>query len=82
MLFSKVLLAYDGSDASNKALLKAAELVKTSSSSQLEVVTAFDFPRIFMGEGLAPIPASINKEYYDFTEQTTEEVKSGLLSKV
>ncbi len=80
MLFSKILLAYDGSDASNKALLKATELVKASPSSQLEVVTAFDFPRIFMGEGLAPIPASVNKEYYDLAEQTTDEVKSGLLA--
>ncbi|URJ48800.1 universal stress protein [Paenibacillus polymyxa] len=78
MIFSKVLLAYDGSDASNKALLKAAELVKASPSSKLEVVTAFDFPRIFMGEGLAPIPASINKEYYDLAKQTTDEVKKRL----
>lgn len=75
MLFSKILLAYDGSDASNKALLKAAELTKTSPSSKLEVITAFDFPRIFLG---APIPASVNKEYYDLAEQTTDEAKKRL----
>lgn len=78
MIFSNILLAYDGSNASNKALLKAAEFVKASPGTKLEVITAFDFPRVFMGEGLAPIPASVNKEYYDVAEQTTEEVKTRL----
>ena len=46
MLFSKILVAYDGSKASNKALDRAIELAK---GLQLEpdVIHAFDFPRVY-----------------------------------
>lgn len=75
MLFNKILLAYDGSKASNKALGRAVELVKVTPGATLEIVHAFDFPRFFVGEGIAPIPASVNKEIYDLAEQTTEELR-------
>lgn len=78
MLFSKILLAYDGSKASNKALDKAVELAKAAPGSVLHVVHAFEFPRFFIGEALAPLPASVNKDYYDLAVQTTEEVKQRL----
>lgn len=78
MLFSKILLAYDGSKASNKALDKAVELAKATPGSVLHVVHAFEFPRFFIGEALAPLPASVNKDYYDLAVQTTEEVKQRL----
>ncbi|MFB5269759.1 universal stress protein [Paenibacillus enshidis] len=76
MMFSKILLAYDGSKAANEALEKAVQLVNLTAGAELRVVHAFDFPRVFVGEGLAPIPASINKEYYDLSNQTAEEVKN------
>ncbi|AJS57162.1 universal stress protein [Paenibacillus sp. IHBB 10380] len=79
MLFSNILLAYDGSKASNKAFDRAIELVQATPDATLTVIHAFDFPRIFIGEGLAPIPASVNKEYYDLAEQTVEEVKKRLV---
>ncbi|MNV78280.1 Stress response protein NhaX [compost metagenome] len=44
----------------------------------MHVVHAFEFPRFFIGEALAPLPASVNKEYYDLAVQTTEEVKGRL----
>ncbi|WP_054955690.1 universal stress protein [Paenibacillus dakarensis] len=75
MLFTKILLAYDGSDASNKALDRAVELAKVTPGATLDIVHAFEFPRFFVGEGIAPIPASVNKEIYDLAEQTTEELK-------
>ncbi|NUU59109.1 universal stress protein [Paenibacillus agri] len=78
MLFSKILLAYDGSKASNQALERAIELAKVTPGSSLHVVHAFDFPRFFIGEALAPLPASVNKEYYDLAVKTTEEVKGRL----
>ncbi|MDR0267653.1 universal stress protein [Paenibacillus sp.] len=78
MLFSKILLAYDGSKASNKALDHAIELAKVTPGSIIEVIHAYDFPRVFIGEGLAPIPASVNKDYYDLAEQTVEEAKKRL----
>lgn len=51
MLFSKILVAYDGSKASNKALDRAIELAKVSPNAVLDVIHAFDFPRVFIGEG-------------------------------
>ncbi|GIO33648.1 MULTISPECIES: universal stress protein [Paenibacillus] len=78
MLFSKILLAYDGSKASNRALDRAAELAQAVPGSVIQVVHVFDFPRVFIGEGLAPIPASVNKDYYDLAEQTIEEAKKRL----
>ncbi|AIQ62373.1 Stress response protein NhaX [compost metagenome] len=78
MLFSKILLAYDGSKAANKALDRAVELAKVTQGSSLHVVHAFEFPRFFIGEALAPLPASVNKDYYDVAVKTTEEVKQRL----
>ncbi|MGF7047573.1 nucleotide-binding universal stress UspA family protein [Paenibacillus sp. DS2015] len=78
MLFSNILLAYDGSKASNKAFDRAIEFAQAVPNATLTVIHAFDFPRIFIGEGLAPIPASVNKDYYDLAEQTVEEVKERL----
>ncbi|MBY9082177.1 universal stress protein [Paenibacillus sp. HN-1] len=78
MLFSKILLAYDGSKAANKALDRAIELAKVTPGSSLHVVHAFEFPRFFIGEALAPLPASVNKDYYDLAVKTTEEVKQRL----
>ncbi|MFM9281321.1 universal stress protein [Paenibacillus jiagnxiensis] len=76
MMFNKILLAYDGSQAANKALERAVQLVNLTKGAELRVVHVFDFPRVFIGEGLAPIPASINKEYYDLANQTAEDVKN------
>ncbi|ANY72944.1 universal stress protein [Paenibacillus ihbetae] len=75
MLFTNILLAYDGSKAANKALGRAVELTKANPDAKLHVVHAYDFPRFFVGEGLAPIPASLNKDVYDIAVQTTEEIK-------
>lgn len=78
MLFSKILVAYDGSKASNKALDRAIELAKVSPNAVLDVIHAFDFPRVFIGEGLAPLPPSLNNDYYNLAVQTTDEAKERL----
>lgn len=75
MLFTNILLAYDGSKAANKALGRAVELTQATPDATLHVVHAYDFPRFFVGEGLAPIPASLNKDVYDIAVQTTDEIK-------
>ncbi|MGM1050644.1 MAG: universal stress protein [Bacillota bacterium] len=79
MLFTKILLAYDGSKASIKALGRAVELAKVTPGAKLEIVHAYDYPRFFVGEGLAPIPASLNKDIYDLAVQTTEELKERMV---
>ncbi|GIP52874.1 MULTISPECIES: universal stress protein [Paenibacillus] len=78
MLFSKIVAAYDGSKASNKALDKAIDLVKVTPGATLEVLHVFDFPRFYVAEGFAPIPASVNQDFYELAEKTVEEAKNRL----
>ncbi|MEF2967822.1 universal stress protein [Paenibacillus sp. M1] len=78
MLFSKIVAAYDGSKAANKALDKAVELVKASPGATLDVLHVFDFPRFYIAEGFAPIPANINQDFYELADKTVEEAKKRL----
>ncbi|MDO3413207.1 universal stress protein [Saccharibacillus sp. CPCC 101409] len=75
MLFSKILLAYDGSNASNKALERAIGLAQATPGAALEVLHIYDYPRFFVGDGIAPVPGSVNKEFFDLAEQTVEEAR-------
>jgi len=76
MLFQSILVAYDGSKASNKALEKAIALAKASPGAKLEVLHAFDFPRLYLADGFAQVPASFNQELYNLAEQTVNEARS------
>lgn len=87
MLFSKIVAAFDGSKAANKALDKAIELAKLTPGASLTVVHAFDFPRLYIAEGFAPIPASMNQDFYNVAESTVKEAEervkqAGLTAKV
>lgn len=75
MLFQKILAAYDGSKAANKALDKAIDLCKVTPEAKLEVLHVYDFPRFYVAEGFAPVPASMNKDFYELAERTAEEAK-------
>ncbi|WP_018753685.1 universal stress protein [Paenibacillus sanguinis] len=78
MLFQNILVAYDGSKAANKALDKAVALSKLSPGTQLQVLHAYDYPRLYVAEGFAPVPASINKEVYELAEQIVLEAEQRL----
>lgn len=80
MLFQKILAAYDGSKAANKALDKAIELCKTTPEAQLEVLHVYDFPRFYVAEGFVPVPASMNKDFYELAERTVEEAKKRVVA--
>lgn len=75
MLFSRIVAAYDGSKAGTKALDKAIELTKLNRNATLVVLHVFDFPRFYVADGFAPVPASVNEEFYDLAEKTVEEAK-------
>ncbi|GIP23001.1 MULTISPECIES: universal stress protein [Paenibacillus] len=78
MLFNKILVAYDGSKASNKALDKAVELAKLSPESELAVLHVYDFPRFYIAEGFAPVPDTVNMEFYELAEKTADEARNRL----
>lgn len=78
MLYSNILVAYDGSKASNKALDHAISMSRVTPNAMISIIHVFGFPRAYFGEAYAPIPASVNEEYYDLAEQTIAEAKSRL----
>ncbi|GGJ32040.1 MULTISPECIES: universal stress protein [Paenibacillus] len=78
MLFSNILLAYDGSKASNKALNRAIELAQANPEAHIDAIHVFDFPRYFMGEGIVPVPTTSNEELYEMAMQTAKEAKRRL----
>ncbi|USB33865.1 universal stress protein [Paenibacillus sp. YPG26] len=78
MLFSKILVAYDGSKSSNKALDKAIELAKLDVNSELVVLHVYDFPRFYIAEGFAPVPNSVNVEFYQLAGKTSDEARNRL----
>jgi nucleotide-binding universal stress UspA family protein len=80
MAFTNLLVAYDGSDLSKKALSHALNLVKDHSSAQLHVAHVYQLPALVVGEALIPAPASVDKEYYEQIENMLDEAKSFLSS--
>ncbi|MHA0858049.1 universal stress protein [Paenibacillus sp. CMAA1364] len=78
MLFSNILVAYDGSKASKKALQHAIDLARVTPDSTIKVVHVFGFPRAYFGEAYAAIPASAMQDYVDLSEERVQEAKSAL----
>lgn len=77
-MFNRILAAYDGSKASNKALDRAIELSKLTPGATLEVIHVFDFPRFYVADGFAPVPSSVNQDFYELAEKTADEAKKKL----
>ena len=71
MSFKHILVAYDGSELSRKALLKAKELI-TNASSKLEVVYVLHNPVVVIGESVIPTTANFQSEYLDEAQALIE----------
>ena len=73
MLFAKILVAYDGSNLSKKALNKALQL---SGDSLLEVIHVYNFPSFVFGEAYITAPVTTNMQYAEHAQQVLDEAKS------
>ncbi|MBP1992717.1 universal stress protein [Paenibacillus eucommiae] len=80
MVFANVLVAYDGSDLSKKALTYALNLVTDNPSARLHVVHVYQFPAFVIGEALIPAPASYDKEYYEQAEKLMDGARDTVAS--
>ncbi|MFD7521589.1 MULTISPECIES: universal stress protein [Paenibacillus] len=80
MQFLNILVAYDGSEVSKKALEKAVGLAKSNPSAKLEVVHVANMPNLVVGEALISTPAGMSGEYYELAEQIKDEAKQRLVS--
>ncbi len=78
-MFSHILVAYDGSDNSKRALNVAIELA-SKYSAKLDVVEVVD-STIFAGAGIAPVPAEVIESVYNKAKGDVEEAKKQAASK-
>ncbi|PWA08527.1 universal stress protein [Pueribacillus theae] len=78
MLYSRILVAYDGSNLSKKALNTATELLKESSNIELDVVTVFEMPRGYESFGIynENLLAGYRREAEKMMEDVEKELKA------
>ncbi len=72
-MFSHILVAYDGSDNSKRALNVAIELA-LKYSAKLDIVEVVD-STIFAGAGIAPVPAEVIESVYNKAKSDVEDAK-------
>jgi len=73
MLFGKILVAYDGSNLSKKALEKA---LKLGEGSSIAVIHVYNFPAFVLGEAYITTSASFNQNFEKQAEQVLEAAKA------
>lgn len=75
MPFRKILVAYDGSKLSRKALDHAVKLAQAHLETELLVAHVIQYPVMVLGEAMITASAEVQKEYYEQSEQLLAEVK-------
>ncbi|GGD84796.1 universal stress protein [Paenibacillus nasutitermitis] len=75
MLYNKILVAYDGSAISEKALDSAIRMAKLNHYSKLEVIHVFNVPTYFVGSAFYIPPASVQSDYFEYAEEVIAKVK-------
>ncbi|GIP31473.1 universal stress protein [Paenibacillus sp. J2TS4] len=78
MMFTKLLVAYDGSETSKKALDKAISYVKENPAAQMEVVYVLNMQSLVIGEAMINIPVYLENEMYEQAEGIVKEVNERL----
>lgn len=79
MLYSKILVAYDGSDASDKALDSALKLAKLNHYSKLDILHIFNLPTYVLGSSVVIPPIVIENNYLDYSEQVIGKIKEQIV---
>lgn len=75
MPFRKILVAYDGSKLSRKALDHAVQLAQAHIETELLVAHVIQYPVMVLGEAMITASAEVQKETYEQSEQLLDEVK-------
>jgi nucleotide-binding universal stress UspA family protein len=76
MLYSKILVAYDGSVESDEALNHAIHLCECVSDVSLQVVHIFSIPSIIIGEAMISPPPNLNNELLTEAQAVVDRAKS------
>ncbi|KZE73380.1 universal stress protein [Paenibacillus elgii] len=80
MPFQKVLVAFDGSELSVKALQKAVAITQED-SAELIVIHVYQSPVLAYGSAFVTVPANLDQDYEEFARSVlkeAEEVTAGV----
>ncbi|WP_409342977.1 universal stress protein [Paenibacillus sp. MBLB4367] len=75
VLYSKIVLAYDGSEASDKALDTAIKLAKLNHYSKLDIIHVFNVPTYVVGDVMFVPPIKNEEDYYGYSEQAITKIQ-------
>lgn len=75
MGFERVLVAYDGSETSRKALDHAIHMAETNNQVELRVLHIFQLPQYFLGDAFATASPQVNEEIYEYAMQIEAQAK-------
>jgi nucleotide-binding universal stress UspA family protein len=76
MLYSKILVAFDGSYAADEALEQALRLNQLLPGSVLKVIHSFDIPNFVLGEALIMPSGDLNNDIYAEAQAVVERAKA------
>ncbi|HHY74024.1 MAG TPA: universal stress protein [Bacillus bacterium] len=74
-MFSKILVAYDGSELSKKALQLAIQFAKANPNLQIEIVHVYQIPTVAIGEGVYTPSAQAALNYLENAEKVLAEAE-------
>lgn len=75
MLFKHILVAYDGSNHSKKALDKAIAFAESNMAEKLSVVHVFNLQTFVIGEAVMTTPVSADVKWFEYAEEVVAEAK-------
>jgi nucleotide-binding universal stress UspA family protein len=76
MPYTKILVAYDGSKASEDAIEQAIMLARDNESTQLEVIHVYNIPNIIVGEAMFTPPPEYEREIISYSQAVVEKAKN------
>ncbi|HHW37691.1 MAG TPA: universal stress protein [Bacillales bacterium] len=74
-MFSKILVAYDGSDLAKKALQMAMEFSQGNPDLSLEIVHVYQIPTVAIGEGVYTPSAQAAMNYLENAQKVLAEAE-------
>lgn len=75
MMYSNILVAYDGSEISNLALDKAVEIAKLDPANRLHVLHVYRFPDIIIGEAYISVTPNMNEAIFEEANGVADQAK-------
>lgn len=78
MVFSKILVAYDGSAAADKALDTAVELAKLNRDIRIEALHVAKFPILIVGEAYISVTPDMQLKFQEQAEKIVNRARAKL----